>query len=60
MLGLRGHYRSDSDDVVREFYVPVLRNSVAYSRAVGYFTSTSLALVGRNMAPSATAAAPFV
>ena len=41
-LGLGGRYRSDREDVVQEFYVPAFSVATAYSRAVGYFTSTSL------------------
>lgn len=50
-LRLANHYRSDSNDVVAQFYVPALRASQLYSRAVGYFTSTSLALVARGLRP---------
>jgi len=42
-------YRSDREDVVAGFYVPVLSVSSSYSRAVGYFTSTSLALFARGI-----------
>lgn len=48
-LGLAGRYRSDREDVVQEFYVPVLSVATTYSRAVGYFTSTSLALFARGI-----------
>ncbi|MBC6456607.1 DEAD/DEAH box helicase family protein [Actinomadura sp. HBU206391] len=42
-------YRSDTSDVARDFYVPVLSEAVGYDRAVGYFTSTSLKLVARGI-----------
>ena len=53
-LGLRslrivGRYRSDRENVVEDFYVPVLSVATSYSRAVGYFTSTSLALFSRGI-----------
>jgi superfamily II DNA or RNA helicase len=48
-LLLKTRYRSDRDDVVRDFYIPALSVSVSYSRAVGYFTSTSLALFSRGL-----------
>jgi superfamily II DNA or RNA helicase len=48
-LGLAGRYRSDDDDVVQGFYVPTLSVTTSYSRAVGYFTSTSLALFARGI-----------
>jgi superfamily II DNA or RNA helicase len=48
-LNLASRYRSGRQDVVADFYVPALSASVSYSRAVGYFTSTSLALFGRGL-----------
>lgn len=48
-LSIASRYRSDRQDVVAEFYVPALSASVSYSRAVGYFTSTSLALFARGL-----------
>lgn len=42
-------YRSDLNDVVRDFYANAFERSNEYSRAVGYFTSTSLALVSRGL-----------
>ncbi|WP_062526624.1 DEAD/DEAH box helicase family protein [Demequina rhizosphaerae] len=53
-LGLRGYdfagrYRSNLGDVVHGFYVPCFERSSSYSRAVGYFTSTSLALYARGL-----------
>lgn len=49
MLSVQTHYRSDRDDVVTDFYVPALSVATKYSRAVGYFTSTSLALFARGI-----------
>lgn len=48
-LNLAGRYRSDREDVVKDFYVPALSVATSYSRAVGYFTSTSLALFARGI-----------
>jgi superfamily II DNA or RNA helicase len=48
-LNIGSRYRSDRQDVVADFYVPALSASVRYSRAVGYFTSTSLALFARGI-----------
>jgi superfamily II DNA or RNA helicase len=48
-LNIASRYRSDRQDVVADFYVPALSASVRYSRAVGYFTSTSLALFARGL-----------
>lgn len=48
-LKVSRRYRSDRGDVVREFYRPVLSAAISYSRAVGYFTSTSMALFARGI-----------
>lgn len=41
----RREYESLRDDVVTDFYIPALSESVLYRRAVGYFTSRALELV---------------
>ena len=41
-LQIKPEYRSLLDDVVREFYTPVLTESVLYKRAVGFFSSSAL------------------
>jgi len=43
-------YRSDSSRLVSSFYVPCLRRSVLYRRAVGYFTSSGLAVAAQGIA----------
>lgn len=48
-LKLQDRYRSDKEDVVASFYVPAFGAATTYSRAVGYFTSTSLALFARGI-----------
>ena len=47
---LQVSYRSGRDDLVRDFYVPCLERAVLYRRAVGYFTSASLATAARGVA----------
>jgi superfamily II DNA or RNA helicase len=42
-------YRSDANDVVREFYEPCLERCQLYRRAVGYFTSSGLAAAARGI-----------
>ncbi|WP_321833931.1 DEAD/DEAH box helicase family protein [Clostridium butyricum] len=44
-LNLKREYRSFKDNIVREFYLSVLKNSVIYKRAVGFFSSSALAEV---------------
>lgn len=41
-LELKPEYRSRLDNVIRDFYVPVLKQSVMYKRAVGFFSSSAL------------------
>lgn len=41
-IGLKTEYRSLLDNVIKDFYIPVLRQSVLYKRAVGYFSSSAL------------------
>jgi hypothetical protein len=48
-LHLQPEYRSDTNDVVREFYEPCLERCQLYRRAVGYFTSSGLAAAARGI-----------
>jgi DNA phosphorothioation system restriction enzyme len=48
-LDLLYQYRHDQDNIVDDFYIPCLRESVMYRRAVGYFSSGALALVARGL-----------
>lgn len=41
-LNLKLSYRSSDDNMVKDFYNPVLSEAVKYKRAVGYFTLSSL------------------
>ena len=49
-LPLKLSYRSSRDDLVQDFFVPCLEESVLYRRAAGYFTSAGLALASRGIA----------
>ena len=48
-LSIDFEYRSDTQNIVQEFYIPCLSVSKEYYRAVGYFTSDSLELVARGL-----------
>jgi superfamily II DNA or RNA helicase len=48
-LLLKDRYRSGQEDVVADFFVPAFGVASSYGRAVGYFTSTSLALYARGI-----------
>ena len=41
-LSLKQEYRSDKDDVVSEFFIPCLTNSIQYDRTIEYISVTSL------------------
>lgn len=49
-IRLKYSYRSGRDDMVRDFYVPCLKNCALYRRAAGYFTSSGLALAAQGVA----------
>lgn len=49
-LQLKISYRTGRDDLVNDFYVPCLNSSILYQRAVGYFTSSSLAVAASGIA----------
>ena len=42
-LNLEAFYFPPGDNVVKDFFIPVLKNSDRYDRATGYFNSSSLA-----------------
>ncbi|MEX1029112.1 MAG: DEAD/DEAH box helicase family protein [Paenibacillaceae bacterium] len=41
-LSIKKEYRSFSDDIVNNFYIPLLDKAVLYQRAVGFFSSSAL------------------
>lgn len=43
-------YKTNKNDVVKEFYIPVLKQSVLYKRAVGFFSSTALVELSKGIA----------
>ncbi|MFZ7137854.1 MAG: DEAD/DEAH box helicase family protein [archaeon] len=49
-LKLKKWYDSDEDDIVVDFYVPTLSNSIIYSRLTGFFSSSSLAVAAKGIA----------
>lgn len=46
---IKNEYRSLIDDVVKDFYVPLLKNAVLYQRAVGFFSSSALVMISRGI-----------
>lgn len=49
-LKVKFSYRSDRDDLVKDFLVPCMQESTLYCRAAGYFTSSSLAIAAKGVA----------
>lgn len=49
-IPIQDHYRSDRDNVIQDFYLPCLSQTILYSRAVGYFSSTSIVAVSQGLA----------
>lgn len=48
-LPLLREYRSYKNNVVREFYIPVLKEAKRYQRAVGFFTSDALIEISKGI-----------
>ena len=46
---LKKAYSSDFDNILLDFYIPVLSHSVEYNRLAGFFTSSSLAIAARGI-----------
>ena len=46
---IKKEYRSLADNIVSDFYVPVLRESVLYQRAVGFFSSSALVAISQGI-----------
>ena len=54
LLGLRNiplkkSYDSDSDNILTDFYIPALSNSVQYKRLTGFFSSSTLAIAAKGV-----------
>ncbi|MEM3385757.1 MAG: DEAD/DEAH box helicase family protein [Nitrososphaeria archaeon] len=48
-LSLKRAFSSDYDDILNDFYVPVLERAVEYNRLAGFFSSKSLAVAARGI-----------
>lgn len=49
-LNLLKHYKTYKHNIVKEFYTPVLQESVLYQRSVGFFSSTALIELTKGIA----------
>lgn len=48
-IHIKNEYRSLLDNVVTDFYIPVLRESTLYQRAVGFFSSSALIAISKGV-----------
>ena len=51
---VKSEYRSLIDNVVQDFYIPLLSESISYKRAVGFFSSSSLVEISKGIAEMAS------
>ena len=49
-INLKFKYDSDKDNLIKDFYIPVLSNSNEYFRMSGFFSSSSLAISAQGIA----------
>jgi len=50
-LELKHDYDSEEDDILHDFYVPVLSKAKKYCRLAGFFSSSALAVAAKGMSP---------
>lgn len=48
-LVIKRAYSSDTDDILHDFYIPVLAAATEYRRIAGFFSSTSLAIAAKGI-----------
>ncbi|MDH7511241.1 MAG: DEAD/DEAH box helicase family protein [Methanolinea sp.] len=48
-INLKKSYTSDIDDIVNDFYIPILKEAIVYKRLAGFFSSSSLAICARGI-----------
>ena len=48
-LSLKSVYNSEKDNLLRDFYIPALSCSTSYSRAVGFFSASTLSYAAQGL-----------
>jgi superfamily II DNA or RNA helicase len=48
-LQIKQEYRSPHDNIVSEFYIPILKHATSYKRAVGFFSSSALIEISKGI-----------
>ena len=51
---IKSEYRTLIDNVVQDFYIPLLKEAMSYKRAVGFFSSSSLVEISKGIAEMAS------
>ena len=51
---IKSEYRSLIDNVVQDFYLPILGDAICYKRAVGFFSSSALAEISKGICKMAS------
>ena len=46
---IKSSYETGEDDLIKDFYIPVLENAVKYDRIAGFFSSSSLAIAAKGI-----------
>lgn len=49
MIDIKNEYRSFNDNIVKDFYIPVLGEAILYQRAVGFFSSSALVMLANGI-----------
>lgn len=49
-LNIKAVYNSEDDNILEDFYIPALKSSIRYDRAVGYFDAKVLITAARGLA----------
>ncbi|WP_288583527.1 DEAD/DEAH box helicase family protein [uncultured Treponema sp.] len=48
-INIKQEYRSPQDNIIKDFYIPVLENAVSYRRSVGFFSSSALIEISKGI-----------
>ena len=48
-VDIKAEYRSLIDNVIQDFYIPLLKEAKLYQRAVGFFSSSSLVEISKGI-----------
>ena len=48
-LKLKHTYNSEKDNLLNDFYIPVLKNAIKYDRIAGYFSSESFRISAEGL-----------